>query len=152
MRCPSESHDGPERLLAFNSQRLEADRALEAHVRECASCSALVAEQRAVSDALDLWEAPPVTVDFDRRLYERIARETSWWDFLVRPFRPALGPRWVPVAAAAGVLIAVGLWMSRPAVAPVPPLPPDQAAAALQEMQVMQDFSNLIRSDAEPRM
>jgi hypothetical protein len=130
------------------------------HLRECPECAAFASAQRSVSAALDLWEAPPVSADFDRRLYQRIEQEVPWWDFLVRPFRPLAGPRWLPVAAAAGLMIAVGLWVERPGETPivvpasaqVQALPPEQAADALQEMQVMQEFSNLIHSDAEPRM
>jgi len=129
------------------------------HLRECPECAAFVSAQRSVSAALDLWEAPPVSADFDRKLYQRIEQEVPWWDFLVRPFRPLAGPRWLPVAATAGLMVAVGLWVGRPGEAPMAPasaqvqaLPADQAADALQEMQVMQEFSNLIHSDAEPRM
>jgi len=131
------------------------------HLRECPECAAFASTQRSVSAALDLWEAPPVSADFDRKLYARIEQQqVAWWDFLVRPFRPVGGPRWLPVAAAAGLMVAVGLWVERPGETPVAvpasaqvqALPADQAADALQEMQVMQEFSNLIHSDAEPRM
>jgi hypothetical protein len=142
MKCPNQTFDAE-------------------HLRECPECAALASAQRSVAAALDLWEAPPVSADFDRRLYQRIAQqEVPWWDFLVQPFRPLAGPRWLPVAAAAGLMMAVGLWVGKPGEAPMPrptsaqvqALPPDQAADALQEMQVMQEFSNLIHSDADPRM
>ncbi len=162
MRCPIQTGEGPELLVAFSLRRLDADRtaALEDHVRACESCRKFVAAQQDVFAALDGWEAPPVGADFDRRLYARIEREVPWWDFLVRPFRSLAGPRWIPVAAAAGLMVAVGLWIGRPGETPAPPsdahveapLPPEQAVAALQEMQAMQDLSNLIHADAEPRM
>jgi hypothetical protein len=161
MKCPIETVEGSELLVAFSSRRLDADRtaALGDHVRACEPCAAFVAAQRSVSDALDLWEAPPVTADFDRRLYGRIEQEVPWWDFLVRPFRPTLTARWLPVAAAAGLLVAVGLWVERPGELPAPPrtaqveaLSPDQAAAALQEMQTVQQFNDLMYVDADPRM
>jgi hypothetical protein len=162
MRCPIETGEGPELLLAFSSRRLDPDRtaALEGHIAECGPCAEFVLAQRGVSDALDSWEPPPVSSDFDRRLYRRIDQQVPWWDFLVRPFRPLSGARWAPVAAAAGLMIAVGLWVGHPEQTPAPPrtaqveaLPPEQAADALQEMQVMQEFSNLIHTDApEPRM
>jgi len=130
------------------------------HLRECAECAAFASAQRSVAAALELWEAPPVSADFDRRLYQRIEQDVPWWDFLVRPFRPLAGPRWLPVAAAAGLMVAVGVWVERPGETPtivpasaqIQALPADQAADALQDMQVMQEFSNLIHSDAEPRM
>ncbi len=114
------------------------------------------AAKRSVDAALDLWEAPPVSAEFDRKLYQRIAEEKQpWWHFLLHP------QRLVPVGAAAVVLIAAGLWIERPGVAPAPPphsaaaeaLPPDQAASALQEMELMQEFNRLVRADAaEPLM
>jgi anti-sigma factor RsiW len=162
MSCTNQCGEGLEMLLAFSSRRLDVRRkaAVEGHLRECAECTAFVAAQRSVSDALDLFAAPSVSADFDRRLYQRIEQEAPWWDFLVRPFRAAaFAPRWLPVASAAALVIAVGLWVGRPGEAPAPPqtahveaLPPEQAADALQEMQVMQEFSNLIHADAEPRM
>lgn len=148
--------------MALSSRRLDTGRAaaLEEHVAGCADCSAWLREQRTVSAALDLWDAPPVSADFDRRLYRRIEQEVPWWDFLVRPFRPVFGAQWAPVAVAAALMVAVGLWVERPGETPAIPakaqieaLPPEQAADALQEMQVMQDFSNLIQPDAaDPRM
>ena len=163
MSCPNQHEDGQELLLAYSSRRLDAGRtaAVEGHLRECGECAAFVAAQRSVSDALDLFAAPPVSADFDRRLYQRIAQQAPWWDFLVRPFRAAaFAPRWLPVASAAALMVAVGLWVGRPGETPAPQpptahveaLPPDQAADALQDMQVMQEFSNLIHADAEPRM
>jgi hypothetical protein len=150
MRCPIETGEGELLLEPVRSSSLGD------HIRGCHACGEFLAAQK----ALDLWEAPPVSADFDRRLYQRIEQEVPWWDFLVRPFRPLAGPRWLPVAAAAGLMIAVGLWVEHPGETPmrvpasaqVQALPADQAADALQEMQVMQEFSNLIHSDAEPRM
>lgn len=161
MKCLKQSPEGPELLVAFSSRRLDRERTalVEAHTRECAECAALVAAQRSVSDALDVWDAPPVSADFDRKLYARIEQEVPWWDFFVRPLRTAFAARWVPVAAAAGLMIAVGLWVGQPGDTPAVPgapkveaLPPDQAANALQQMQAIEDFSNLIHADADPRM
>ena len=54
----------------------------------------MTASQQAVWDALDQWEADPVSVDFDRRLYAKIeqrgtgvwARLTGWtWGVNFRP-------------------------------------------------------------------
>jgi hypothetical protein len=102
--------------------------------------------KRSVGPALDLWEAPPVSAGFDRRLYRRIDRDVPWWHFLVRP------NRFLPVAAAAGLLIAAGIWVAQPGVTPAPrsaviELPADQAESALREMEMIEEFNRLVRSD-----
>ena len=68
----------------------------------------------------------------------------------------------LPAAAAAGLLIIAGVLLERPIGAPpeslresaqVEAVAPDQAEHALQEMELMQEFSRLIHQDsAEPRM
>jgi hypothetical protein len=155
MRCPIETGEGELLLDPVRSASLGD------HIRDCPACGEILAAQRSVESALELWEAPPVSADFDRRLYGRIEREVPWWEFLVRPFRPAFAARIVPVAAAAGLLFAAGLWIERPGSLPVPvpqsaeveALPPEQAEHALQDMEMMQEFSRLVRADAaEPRM
>jgi hypothetical protein len=114
------------------------------------------AARKSVDAALDLWEAPPVSADFDRRLYHRIEQDRPWWRFLLRP------QRYVPAAVAAALLVGVGLWIERPGTRPataphsaaIEALPPDQAESALQEMELMQEFNRLVRTDAagEPKM
>ena len=53
---------------------------VEAHIESCLECKAVTASQKAVWDVLDLWEAEPVSADFDRRLYERIEkRDAGLW-------------------------------------------------------------------------
>jgi hypothetical protein len=163
MKCPIETPEGAELLLAFSFRKLDAERAvlLENHIGECARCGEFVGAQRSVDEALDLWDAPPLSADFDRRLYRRIEHEVGWWEFLVRPFRLVFAARLVPLAAAAALLVAVGLWVERPGEVPAWPtrsaqieaLPPEQAEPALQDMQILQEFSNLVHADsANPRM
>jgi anti-sigma factor RsiW len=164
MKCPREDRENAELLLAHASRKLDAERAavLEQHIAQCPACREYAAAQFAVWEALECWNAPEVSSDFDRRLYQRIEQEVSWWDLMIRPLRPLLAARWVPVAAAACMLIAAGVLLQRPdgtPVIPTPasvqvePLPADQAANALQEMQIMQEFSSVVRADtADPRM
>jgi anti-sigma factor RsiW len=164
MRCPIEGRENPELLLAHTSRKLDAERAavLEEHMAQCPSCREYAAAQFAVWEALDEWIAPEVSPDFDRRLYARIEREVSWWDLLIRPFRPLFAARFMPVAAAAVLLIAAGVWLEGPDGAPIVSvpksaqmevLPPDQAENALQQMQMMQELNRIVRTDsADPRM
>ena len=168
MRCPFEDREDPDVLLAHTSHKLDAERAavLEEHLASCPACREYAAAQLAVWEALDAWDAPPASTDFDRRLYRRIEQEVSWWDLAVRPFRSLFAGRGslraLPVAAAAALLIAAGLWIEHPGSTPsvrvpqsaaVEALPPDQAARALQDMQAIQEFSHLVRPDsADSRM
>jgi hypothetical protein len=164
MKCPSETPKSVELLLALSAGKLEGPQtvALAEHAAACPACRAFTAAQDAVWQSLDGWEAPPVSADFDRRLYRRIEQETSWWDLFLRPLRSLMVHRALPIAAAAGLLIAVGLWIERPTALPVAavseaaqmePIPPDQAQHAIEEMDLMQEFSQAVHADpSEPRI
>jgi len=147
-------------LLEFAAGRLdtEAKARLENHLETCPACRELAGGHRAVWEALDAWEAQPVSADFDRRLYSRIEREPSWRDRLAELFRPALVRRGLPIAAAACLVVLVGvIGVERSAnVAPAPQntavqletLRPDQAESALQDMEMLRQVDGLVRPDA----
>src|SRR5947209_17033670 len=88
MICPIESREEKE-LLAYSTGKMDARRAaaLEAHVAICSGCREFVAAQEVVWRALDAWEPLAVTIDFDRRLYERLQREVTWRDRLLHGLR-----------------------------------------------------------------
>src|SRR6516225_11517063 len=134
MKCPSEDREKAELLLAHASQKLDAERAavLEQHLAQCPACREYAAAQFAVWDALDAWKAPEVSADFDRRLYQRIQQEVSWWDLLVRPFRPLLVRQGLPLAAAACLLVGAGYLLQRPI--EVPSTTPPQAEASADQV------------------
>src|SRR5260370_42315822 len=69
---------------------------------------------------MDSGEAPPVSQDFNRRLYRRIEQEVSVWDMLARPFRPLFVRRGLPVAAAACLLVMAGGRCGQPPRSPAP--------------------------------
>ncbi len=164
MKCPTETPQSVELLLAMAANRLEGPQAavVAEHAAACPTCRAFTAAQEAVWQSLDAWEAPPISADFDRRLYQRIEQQVSWLDRLLRPLRPLVFNRAVPIAAAAGLLIVVGLWIQRPDTAPVgavpesaqiEAIPPEQAQHALEEMDLMRQFSQMVHTDpADPRM
>lgn len=155
MNCPMESQESSALLLAFSSNRLDPDRAVpvQRHVETCSACQQFLAGQAAVWEALDMWKPEPVSADFDRRLYQRIDQHVSWWDLLLRPFRPATLSQGLPIAAAAGVLIMAGLLLNRPAVEPVSlpqqsaqveALPADQVEHAVDDMETLNQFNHLM--------
>lgn len=159
MKCPMESHDNAELLLAYCARRLdpETQSVLERHMAACPACREFQRGQETVWNALDAWEAMPASADFDRRLYRRIAEEearASWWSRLMRPFQPVFAPalmsRGVPVAAAACLLVLAGVILERPGSVAVPEdvtadarveaVQPDQVERTLDEMEMLRQL------------
>ncbi len=87
----------------------------ERHMADCAECRRLVEEQQAAWTALDEWQAPAVSEDFDRKLYARIAAQEQlpWWKRQWNALaHPAAGFSWkpaVPVSLACVALCAAFL-------------------------------------------
>jgi hypothetical protein len=118
----------------------EAAAAFERHLDLCAACRQAVNAQQAVWSALDAWEAPAISPDFNRRLYQRIEadRGRAWWRRLLEPVTPwSLRPV-MPLAAACLVLIAVLLFR-----APSQPDRPARAADAIDIEQVERTLDDL---------
>src|SRR5579884_1823451 len=82
MTCPSRRSDNT-LLLDYALGRLAPEQSsmITQHASECDDCAAALLEYSAVSGALDLWEAPPVSPHFNPRLWERIesAASTPWY-------------------------------------------------------------------------
>ncbi len=124
MNCPIKNEVESSVLLEYAADRLPASEraALERHLQVCGSCSAIVNAQRATFSGLDAWDALPVSADFDRKLYARIAQEDSgsWRRFLprfaVRGWRTAFAP----AAAVCAALVAAVL-LQNPTIAPIQP-------------------------------
>ena len=79
MNCPLETRDNAQLLLDYCTRKLEPESVaiLERHIALCGACREFANSQRAVWDALDAWEAAPVSPDFDSRLYRRIEARVS---------------------------------------------------------------------------
>jgi len=160
MKCPIQSPEHAERLLAYCAHKLDSRRAalLEEHIRNCPECADFVQGQRAVWQALDTWEAAPVSPDFDRRLYQRIQQEVSWWELLMRPLRPLVVRQGLPIAAAACVVMVAGFLLQRPAELPPVVVPAqveasaDQVEHAIDDMEILRELNHLVPPDASPRM
>ena len=117
MNCPTKRNEDAEILLDYCAQTLSPMQTaeFEIHLKQCADCSRLVEAQKEVWGALEAWTPHPVSVNFDARLYARIAEEQAapaWQRWLGRIFQPAVPyPLWksaVPLIAACA-LLAVGL-------------------------------------------
>ena len=164
MKCPIETQDKTELLLAYCAGALDPEEVinLETHLAVCPACQEFQRKQQAVWEALDAWEAVPVSADFDRRLYQRIEAEAqkSWWARIVRPLRPTFVPgllsRGVPLAATLCLLVLAGVILQRPdnVVAPadqdakMEAIQPEQVERTLDDMELLRQFRATTTSDA----
>lgn len=158
MKCPKEFGESAD-LLAYTAGRLDEARAaaLERHIASCEACREFVAGQHAVWQALDAWEAAPVSSDFDRNLYRRIEQKAGWRERLIESLKLPPARRLVPLGAALCLVVAAG-WMveQRPAppapshktAAQVESLQPEQVEHAFDDMQMLSDFTHATRSGA----
>jgi anti-sigma factor RsiW len=116
MNCPIRNEETAELLLAYTARRLDPAKTalLESHMDVCAQCAEFRAGQELVWQALDAWEAPLVTPDFNRRLYQRIESEASapWYTRLFNTpwamWKPA-----IPLMAA-GLVVVAGFMLDHP--------------------------------------
>jgi len=161
MNCPLGTRDHAELLVAYSTRKLDAadTAAVEEHIGVCAACREFVRGQKAVWDALDIWEAEPISADFNRRLYQRIDAQVTWWDRWMQPLRPLIFHRTASLAAAACFVLAVGLVLDQTATPPRQAarasavaeveggLQPDQVLKALDDMEALSRFNRLMKSD-----
>jgi len=168
MKCPMETQESTELMLAYCAGRLDPEKtiALERHLAACPACRDFQHRQQVVWEALDAWETMPVSPDFDRRLYQRIDAEaqTSWWARLTRPLRPAFGAgllsRGVPLAATLCLLLLAGVILQRPQNVIVPEerdlasdvrmesVQPDEVERTLDDMELLRQFRATTAADA----
>lgn len=97
MNCPLLKEETRSLLLDYSAGRLDAAdaAALSRHMQSCEACAAFGMEQAAVWDALDAWQPGPVSMDFNRRLWQRIdaAAAAPWYRRLLDCLAFA---RWTP--------------------------------------------------------
>ena len=159
MNCPLETRGNTELLVAYSSGGLGADRgvSLKEHLGDCAACREFVHNQATVWQALDLWNAPPVSDDFDRRLRQRVETEGSWWERVARSLGLLVIHRALPLAATTALLVVAGVLLERPtAHRPAPAnlataqgsgLEPAQVVQALDEMDALSKFNYSLKAD-----
>lgn len=110
MTCPLQTGE-TDLLLDYAAGRLPARMtALAQHMAGCPACTQFLKEQAAVWNALDEWEPPPVSMDFNRRLWQRIdaAASVPWYKNFGAIWKPA-----IPLTAAI-VVIAAGFLLDHP--------------------------------------
>jgi len=153
-----ECRENTELLPRYAAGELDAESRVrfERHTEACAPCRGAAERQRAVWEVLDVWEAPAVSPDFDRRLALRIERDLSWWERFVESMRPALIRRGLPIAAAAGLAVTAAVFLDRSPNARAPeatavqmqPIRADQQEAVVEDMQMLQEFNGLAHPDS----
>ncbi|MDQ6706974.1 MAG: hypothetical protein M3Z85_13485 [Acidobacteriota bacterium] len=158
-----ENNESADILLAYCARKLDADTAaiLERHMAICPECAQLRDGQQTVWNALDSWQAPPVSADFDRRLFERIdAADAPWyrrgWEYAREAFRPLVWRPAFPLAAA-GVLVVAGFLLdhrsattvSRPSVPEirVSVTEADQVEKTLEDMEMLRQFDVVLKDN-----
>ena len=86
MQCPVENVETAGVLLDYVACRLAPTRlsALERHVATCSRCAEFTLGHERVWQDLDRWEPPPVSRDFNQRLFRRIDQATAipWYQGL----------------------------------------------------------------------
>lgn len=153
MYCPLRSGDGTavingaEVIVGYVARTLDAevDSEFRRHLGTCSACREAIAAQEAVWSALDAWQPIPVSADFDRKLFRRVAEQERgrWWRGLELPrwwWRPAM-----PVAAACALLIgAFVLQYPAPKIAQEaqtqPKLEIEQVEHALDDMDLLKQL------------
>ena len=162
MRCPIEAQENAELLLSYSARRLNPESAaiLEAHMELCPACREFRDGQRALWEALDQWEARPVSLDFDRRLYRKIAEQEqmSWWARLFTPLRPMFVRPALPLAATACLVLVAGFIGVDPGTvtAPVAVEAPqvrevEQIENALDDLDMLRQFDLVAATEAGSR-
>jgi hypothetical protein len=161
INCPIRTEETAELLLAYTARRLDPVKTaiLESHMDVCAQCAEFRTRQELVWQALDAWEAPAITPDFNRRLYRRIEAEAAapWYTRLFTTpwamWKPA-----IPLVAA-GLLVVAGFVMDHGVSITAPSPGPairvsvteaEQVENALDDLQLLRQLdSNATSSPAE---
>ena len=147
MRCPIETQENAELLLSYSARRLnpESTAILEAHMEMCPACREFRDGQKAVWEALDQWEARPISPDFDRRLYRRIEEQEQlgWWARIFGPLRPMFLKPALPLAATACLVLVAGFIIDNPGRISAPMVENPQAPEVEQVERTLEDLEML---------
>jgi hypothetical protein len=149
MRCPIETQENAELLLSYSARRLDPESTviLEAHMELCPACREFRDGQRALWEALDQWEARPVSADFDRRLYRRIEEQDQlgWWSRVFGPMRPMLLRPALPLAAMACLVLVAGFIVDEPGKMFAPAADSPQVVREVEQVERTLDDLEMLR-------
>ncbi len=110
MNCPLQSEDTLDLLLDYSAGRLDSARSalLERHMERCEQCAAYRGEQTMLWNVLDTWEPEPVSLGFNRSLWQRIEAIAAepWYRRFIQALRFGAWKPAFPLAAAACVITA----------------------------------------------
>jgi len=154
MTCPLQT-DNADLLLDYCARALDQERKaqLEAHMEGCADCREMASAQAQVWSAMDLYDAEPISADFDRQLFDRIDRteHSTAWQRLTRQVRDffQLQPAWKPVlsVAAASAVVALFILVREESRQPAPQPTAtfdvrdvEEAERALEDIEMLRQF------------
>ena len=162
MKCPLSREDTADVLLDYSAGRLDKARAslLARHMETCDACAAFGVQQAALWSALDEWEPEPVSMDFNRRMWQKIdlLDAAPWHRRLADSLR--LGS-WKPGFAlvAAVVLVATAFVMDHSGAVAVSPsvsitepgvsiTEVDQVEKTLDDVQLLKQFDSTVTETA----
>jgi hypothetical protein len=170
MKCPLETGKSQELLLEYPTGRLDpaVQAILEEHVAVCFDCQQAIEAHSAVWEALDAWEPAPVSVDFNRRLWQRIdqAEANRGFDLgrfdlrrfdLSRWFNVSWKPA-LPVAAALLLVVGTFMFQHPHELLPIQSVAVpngvtltevDQVESALDDLQLLQQLDSVTKPDSD---
>jgi anti-sigma factor RsiW len=151
MNCPLKSEETIDVLLDYSTGRLDAARStrFEQHRKTCAECATFLAGQTEVWQTLDAWQPEPVSLDFNRRLWQRIdvAAAAPWYRKLADSL--SMGA-WKPALPLTAAVFLVGMAFMMDHRSPVQVAPANAAAygvsvAEAQQLEETLDDIQLLR-------
>jgi anti-sigma factor RsiW len=151
MKCPLSREDTADVLLDYSARRLDKARAarLERHMESCEACAAFGVQQGALWSALDEWEPEPVSMDFNRRMWQKIdlLAAEPWYRRLADSLRFGAWKPAIPLAAAV-LLVATAFVMDHSGTVAqthdVSITEVDQVEKTLDDVQLLKQFDSTV--------
>ena len=151
MKCPLSREETADVLLDYSAGRLDNARAgrLERHMQACEACAAFGVQQGALWSALDEWEPEPVSMDFNRRLWQKIdlLDAAPWYRRLADSLRLGGWKPAIPLVAAV-VLVATAFVMDHSGnvaqTHDVSITEVDQVEKTLDDVQLLKQFDSTV--------